>query len=626
MHSHSRSRTLVLQRQVALALAVAAMLVFARVLLVAPQPPQPYPSRLELPLSADFFLAQLWLERPGPWYRATTVFLAITGLFAAGIGVALARNALKVAAARQMMGALCLGSFAFCWFVFANGSAPIRGLAASAPWASIALDLGVAAMLGYACALLTRFFLWYPRPLTEDEWGGYLRRRKRERTGGLASLRSWMLHGGLGSLPEPALQRLEAARHREFRRFSEPRFAAWVVGAAVAGALAWHVFLDPGVRQAVRGLPPFAKTATSVLISVLVLPCALLPMLAFAAMTQALEIQRELGSDAHRRQVEWMYLPIIALSCAFALAMAAMGLWAGAAWLTGRGDAQAILAMSGWVALALGAFIVPAFLAGLTFSIFNRGALDPRLAFRRVSLWSLLAISLTFVFVLTERFVATQVVALLGFGQETGTVFAGAVVAMTFMPMRVRTEKVVGALAERWLPAPSLEGERMRRAITFSDLSGYSAVSAVDEPRALLLAALLQRQARAHAASHEGRVVKSLGDAVILDFESAAEAVPAVQALHAGMSAASMAVGVEPLPLHSGIHCGEVTVRPDGDVFGATVNLASRLQDFATAGRIVLSSEAVAEARLEPARVEALGPARFKNIPDPVPCFALREA
>ena len=71
---------------------------------------------------------------------------------------------------------------------------------------------------------------------------------------------------------------------------------------------------------------------------------------------------------------------------------------------------------------------------------------------------------------------------------------------------------------------------------------------------------------------------------------------------------------------------GEVTITRDGDVFGASVNLAAHLQSLAGADELIASSsvaDAIAAAALA---VEPLPARRFKNIAEPVDCLRLRLA
>ncbi len=152
-------------------------------------------------------------------------------------------------------------------------------------------------------------------------------------------------------------------------------------------------------------------------------------------------------------------------------------------------------------------------------------------------------------------------------------------------------------------------------AIVFVDLSGFTRFTreAGDES-AVVAASSLQRHADAAATRHGGRLVKLLGDGAMLRLNDAAVGVEAALDLVGTMS------GEGALSSHAGVHAGPVIER-DLDVFGQTVNLASRIADAADPGE-VLASEAVAEAAGDGAfAFERIEEVDLKGLPEPVPLF-----
>ncbi len=154
-------------------------------------------------------------------------------------------------------------------------------------------------------------------------------------------------------------------------------------------------------------------------------------------------------------------------------------------------------------------------------------------------------------------------------------------------------------------------------AIAFVDLSDFTRLTRErGDESALSAAASLQRQADQAARRYEGRLVKLLGDGAMLHLKDAT----------AGLGAALdlvEAMGDEgALSSHAGVHAGTVIER-DLDVFGQTVNLASRIADVAGPGEI-LTSEAVVvaassgDAGFEFERIESVA---LKGMPDPVTLF-----
>jgi adenylate cyclase len=152
-------------------------------------------------------------------------------------------------------------------------------------------------------------------------------------------------------------------------------------------------------------------------------------------------------------------------------------------------------------------------------------------------------------------------------------------------------------------------------AIVFVDLSGFTRLTheAGDES-AVVAASSLQRHADATATRHGGRLVKLLGDGAMLRLHDARVGVEVALDLVRTMS------GEGALSSHAGVHAGPVIER-DLDVFGQTVNLASRIADAAGPGE-VLASKAVAEAASSsPFGFERIDDAQLKGLPDPVALF-----
>jgi adenylate cyclase len=152
-------------------------------------------------------------------------------------------------------------------------------------------------------------------------------------------------------------------------------------------------------------------------------------------------------------------------------------------------------------------------------------------------------------------------------------------------------------------------------AVVFVDLSGYTRMTEErGDEAAATLAATLQREAEAVASSNDGRLVKLLGDGAMLRFPDAERGLAAALAL-------VQALSVHPgLAAHAGIHAGPLIER-DLDLFGRTVNLASRIAESAGPGE-VLATRAVMDAVDDPSlRFQPVDRAQFKGITDPVSLF-----
>jgi class 3 adenylate cyclase len=152
-------------------------------------------------------------------------------------------------------------------------------------------------------------------------------------------------------------------------------------------------------------------------------------------------------------------------------------------------------------------------------------------------------------------------------------------------------------------------------AIVFVDLSGFTRLTRErGDESAVDAATSLQRHADAAATRHGGRLVKLLGDGAMLWLTDATVGVDAALELVDTMS------GEGALSPHAGVNTGPVIER-DLDVFGQTVNLASRIADVAGPGE-VLASEAVVEATGEGTfGFERIEDAHLKGLPGPVALF-----
>jgi adenylate cyclase len=126
----------------------------------------------------------------------------------------------------------------------------------------------------------------------------------------------------------------------------------------------------------------------------------------------------------------------------------------------------------------------------------------------------------------------------------------------------------------------------MECAVLFADVAGSTALYEVlgDERAFALVESCLTIMSDCTAEA-QGRVVKTIGDAVLSVFPVASAAAAAAVEMQTRVEANSPAQGVR-LGLRIGFHFGPV-VAHDNDVFGDTVNLASRLCDLASRGQIV---------------------------------------
>ena len=155
-------------------------------------------------------------------------------------------------------------------------------------------------------------------------------------------------------------------------------------------------------------------------------------------------------------------------------------------------------------------------------------------------------------------------------------------------------------------------------AMCFLDLTGYTRLTEErGDAAAADLAARLAGLVRRSALEHAGTPVKWLGDGVMFYFREPRDAV---------LAAVEMVevVGSQGLPpAHVGIHVGPVVFQ-EGDYFGRTVNLASRIAEYARPGEVLVSQEVVDAAEGGPVTFTEIGPVELKGVPGALRLYTAR--
>jgi TolB-like protein/Tfp pilus assembly protein PilF len=161
--------------------------------------------------------------------------------------------------------------------------------------------------------------------------------------------------------------------------------------------------------------------------------------------------------------------------------------------------------------------------------------------------------------------------------------------------------------------------ERRLAAILAADVAGYTALMGADEAGTLeRLTGLRQDFLEPLIGDHHGRVVKLMGDGILVEFASVVDAVACALAWQAGVAERDGA-----LKFRIGINLGDVIVEGE-DIHGDGVNVASRLEGLAEPSGICLSSDAYRQARGKiEAEFEDLGEQELKNVAEPVRVYRL---
>ena len=153
---------------------------------------------------------------------------------------------------------------------------------------------------------------------------------------------------------------------------------------------------------------------------------------------------------------------------------------------------------------------------------------------------------------------------------------------------------------------------RITPAICFVDLTGFTDLTerSGDEAAAdaaSRLAPLVRRTVERHG----GKVVKWLGDGVMLYFGRAADAVSATVEIVEATTDAGLP------PAHAGIHMGPVVFQ-GGDYFGRTVNVAARIMEQAQRGQILVSDDVARTVDGGTFTLSSIGPVDLKGVPRPM--------
>ena len=164
-------------------------------------------------------------------------------------------------------------------------------------------------------------------------------------------------------------------------------------------------------------------------------------------------------------------------------------------------------------------------------------------------------------------------------------------------------------------PGTVEDGQRRLAAIMFTDMVGYSALAQADESAALSVLRRHNRLLRPIFAKHHGREIKTVGDAFLVEFDSAQDATQCAleiqQSLHDYNASAPDDWRIL---VRIGIHVGDV-VQSNGDVLGDAVNIASRIEPLADPEGICLSQQVVDQVQNKiPVHFARLPPVALKNI------------
>ena len=168
--------------------------------------------------------------------------------------------------------------------------------------------------------------------------------------------------------------------------------------------------------------------------------------------------------------------------------------------------------------------------------------------------------------------------------------------------------------------------DRRLAAILSADVVGYSRLMGVDETGTLgALRAHRSELIDLMIAEHNGRIVKLMGDGLLVEFASAIDSVECAVAVQNGMGVRNASVPDDRrIVLRIGVNLGDVIVEDD-DIFGDGVNVAARLQELAAPGGVYISGTVFEQVD---GKIDQLffdmGNQQIKNIAKPVRVYRAR--
>ncbi|GEM_PF-3363093 len=175
-------------------------------------------------------------------------------------------------------------------------------------------------------------------------------------------------------------------------------------------------------------------------------------------------------------------------------------------------------------------------------------------------------------------------------------------------------------------PAPKKKEpeEKLRKlaAIMFTDMVSYTSLAQTNESLAIRLVETQQKLIRPLFQKHDGKEIKTVGDAFLAEFVSVLQAVRCALEIQNSISSRNLKTAKgEQFHLRIGVHLGDIIYK-DNDIYGDGVNIASRIQSMAEPGGIYVSQDVYNQIRNRDEFIlEYIGEIELKNIITPVPIY-----
>src|SRR5207249_4865320 len=168
--------------------------------------------------------------------------------------------------------------------------------------------------------------------------------------------------------------------------------------------------------------------------------------------------------------------------------------------------------------------------------------------------------------------------------------------------------------------------ERRLTAILAADVAGYSRLMGADEEGTLAQLKVFRKTLiDPTIALHRGRIVKTTGDGMLVEFASAVDAARCAVEVQRGVAGKNEGVPQNVrIEFRIGIHVGDI-IFDDNDIFGDGVNIAARLEGISEPGGVCISDDAQRQIRAKvDVAFDDMGPQTLKNIAEPMRVWSAR--
>ncbi|GJQ21783.1 MAG: hypothetical protein HBSIN02_21380 [Bacteroidia bacterium] len=171
---------------------------------------------------------------------------------------------------------------------------------------------------------------------------------------------------------------------------------------------------------------------------------------------------------------------------------------------------------------------------------------------------------------------------------------------------------------------PPERGTRKLAAIMFTDIKSFSRKMSENEELAMQILRIHDDTLKAIIEKYEGKIIKAIGDAFMVDFSSAVNAVKcAIESQEVFYAYNKGKEELEKIEVRMGIHLGDV-ITDGNDIFGDGVNIASRIEAVTEPNRICISQDVYSQIKNKmQVKTYHMGSIQLKNIAEPVEVYEI---